>query len=474
MIRLEDVSLTLDHSKILQQIDLTLRDGEWVALTGRNGSGKSMLMKLMAGLVEPTSGRVTVDGAHSSDGPPRHGIGEPSPSGKALAYGLSVGIAFQNPDSQFVTTSAAREIRFGTENLGLEEAVIESRFHEASALFCLEAFLDRNPHTLSGGEKQRLLLASIWAMRPRHILLDEPCSFLDESSRRSMLETVRRTFREEGRTVVWSTLDPSELAIADRVICIDEGRIVYDGSSTAATDALPKGVIAEGMPALSAVNPGDGSVILETHRAVFSPGGGFELTLPNVSWREGERIGITGPSGSGKTTLLLGCAGLLPPLEGRLTLFGRSIRSRKDFPAGRVAFLFQSPEEGFFAPTVGEEVALANRRFGTGRTDEEAARDALGRVGLDPGIFMDRSPFHLSQGEKRLVALASQLSLPAELFLMDEPTLFLDGSARERLAAALDRISKGGATIAIASHDTSFVSSRTEMHIELAGGCIKT
>lgn len=521
MIRLDHVSLAFHRSHILHDIDLAVHDGEWIALTGRNGSGKSVLLRLVAGLLEPTSGRVTVDGTSPLGGPSGAAAGgrggsvsgdgpfSDSPSSGGSCYGsdspgdLPVGIAFQNPDSQFITTSAAREVRFGMENLGLDSAEIDKRFHEAVERFTLAPFLDRNPHMLSGGEKQRLLLAAIWAMRPRHILLDEPFSFLDAAARRSALETVRRTFHVEGRTVIWATLDPEELLLADRVICIDGGRIVYDGSPDGAAAAIPEGVLAGDMPAARAVAAGvpvdeayvrgngnarnndisaqgsgtvrSGDPILELDQAFLSPGGGdFTLTVPGLSLHGGETLGVTGPSGSGKTTLLLGCSGLMPPREGSLTLFGKRIRSKKDFPAGRVALLFQSPEEGFFAPTVGEEVALANRRFGTGRTDEEAARDALERVGLDPDIFMSRSPFHLSQGEKRLVALASQLALPARLFLLDEPTLFLDGAARSRLVEALDRLVAAGVSLVIASHDTRFVGSRTERCITLANGSVRS
>lgn len=505
MIRLERVSLTFDQSKILHDIDLTIPDGEWVALTGRNGSGKSMLMKLIAGIVGPSSGRVSVDGKHPMDrirdlsggssGDRRSGPNSCGglSHGSLAADGLPVGIAFQNPDSQFVTTSVAREVRFGMENLGQDPSDIYRRFHEAVERFALATFLDRNPHMLSGGEKQRLLLASIWAMNPRHILLDEPFSFLDEASRRSALETVRRTFHDEGCTVVWATLDPEELLLADRVICIEGGSIVYDGSPDVA--AIPDGVLTGGITAARDTGAGENHAgrgidsrmgspsgsssdtsrtdrsILELERAVFSPGGGnFTLTIPELSLREGETLGITGSSGSGKTTLLLGCSGLFPPREGILHLFGERVRSRKDFPAGRIAVLFQSPEEGFFAPTVGEEVALGNRRFGAGPADDEAAREALGIVGLDPGIFMKRSPFHLSQGEKRLVALASQLAIPARIFLLDEPTIFLDGSARARLTAALEHLESEGVSLVVASHDTSFVTSLSGRNIELANG----
>jgi energy-coupling factor transporter ATP-binding protein EcfA2 len=504
LIRLDHVSLILDQSHILHDIDLVIRDGEWIALTGRNGSGKSMLLRLIAGLTEPTSGRVTVDGVHplgaaGGDGGRGGSASRGSCCGSDSPGDIPVGIAFQNPDSQFITASVAREVRFGMENLGLGTAEIESRFHEAVERFALNPFLERNPHMLSGGEKQRLLLASIWAMRPRHILLDEPFSFLDAAARRGALDSVRRTFHDGSRTVIWATLDPDELSLADRVICIDGGRIVYDGSPEGAAVALPEGVLAgdmpaartgaAGVPAGDTCLPGHGDdpevlsrgsraartegPILELDQAVFSPGGGdFTLTIPGLSLQGGETLGVTGPSGSGKTTLLIGCSGLTPPRGGRLTLFGKRIRSKKDFPAGRVALLFQSPEEGFFAPTVGEEVALANRRFGTGQTGEEAAWDALEQVGLDPDIFMMRSPFHLSQGEKRLVALASQLMLPAGLFLLDEPTLFLDGAARARLAEALDRLSESGASLVIASHDARFVESRAERRIKLASGSI--
>lgn len=468
MIRFEKVGFGFGRpsgGNILNSIQLTISDGEWVAVTGANGAGKSVLCKLMAGLYSPDSGSVLIGGKD-----PRAAAG---PDG-----GPSVGIAFQNPDSQFVTSTVRRELLFGLENIGMGEAERESRALEAAGLFELEPFLGRNPHMLSGGEKQRLLLASIWAMSPRHFILDEPFSFLDAAGRRRALETVRRTFCDEGRTVVWATLDPGELELADRVICLGGGGIIFDGGPTEALDAIPDGVltgrrlagrkdgsgrIADDRPGPSYPDSGradSGPQVIEMENALISLGeGGFELDIPELALGKGEVLGLLGPSGSGKTTLLLGCSGLAPLERGQLKLFGEPVASRKDFPAGRIAFLFQSPEDGFFAPTVAEEVALGHRRFGDVRTDEEAVRDALARVGLDPDSFMKRSPFHLSQGEKRLVALASQLILPAELVLLDEPALFLDGRARDRLLEALDNLISRGVTIAVASHDTSFIES---------------
>lgn len=461
---------------ILHSIDLTIDDGEWIAVTGANGSGKSVLAKLMAGLYDPDSGEVLVDGAH-----PRGARGR---GGDPL-----VGIAFQNPDSQFVTTTARREILFGLGNIGVGETEAESRAREAAAVFELEPYLQRNPHMLSGGEKQRLLLACIWAMRPRHVILDEPFSFLDAAGRGRALEMVRREFHDEGRTVVWATLDPRELELADRVICLDEGEIVFDGSPSEALSSIPDGILTES----SSTDPNSWSVgggpeqapaeaapgfsvppVMRLTDARLSYGaGGFALDIGELSLDEGDVLGLMGPSGSGKTALLLGCSGLLPLERGRLTLFGENVACRKDFPAGRIAFLFQSPEEGFFAPTVEGEIALGHRRFGDGRSDGEAAREILARVGLDPDSFMNRSPFHLSQGEKRLVALASQLVLPAELVLLDEPALFLDGRARSSLVRAVEDLIDRGVTIAVASHDTSLIESFASRTVTLADGSMR-
>ncbi|MGD1048774.1 MAG: ABC transporter ATP-binding protein, partial [Candidatus Krumholzibacteriaceae bacterium] len=201
------------------------------------------------------------------------------------------------------------------------------------------------------------------------------------------------------------------------------------------------------------------------------PGGnGFELDVPSFSIAPGERVGICGPSGSGKTTLLLGSAGLLPPLRGEVALFGARVASRRDFPAGKAAFLFQSPEEGFFAPTVREEVSLACRRLAGNDDASDAAARSLMDAGLSPELFLDRNPFHLSQGEKRLVALASVLVMDARLYLLDEPTIFLDGAARRRLISALERISARGAATVVASHDRTFLGECTNRIVALENG----
>ena len=424
----------------------------------------------MAGVHRPGAGTVAVDGAESApaDGAPR---GAPA-----------TGIAFQNPDSQFVTSSVERELLFGMENLRLEALEMRSRFAAAVGAFALEPYLARNPHTLSGGEKQRLLLACLWAMGPRHLILDEPFSFLDSGGRAAFLEALRGTFRREGSAIVWSTVDADEAALADRVIFMDKGEIRFDGVPGELSRAIPPAEL-EGALVQRGREPACGTVesprekcdgapaAVEMNDACFSPGGGgFVLEVPSLSIGSGERVGVCGPSGSGKTTLLLACAGLLAPREGAVTVLGMRVASRRDFPAGRVAFLFQSPEEGFFAPTVREEVAFARRSFSGGGGAQRAVAEALAEAGLAPESFLERNPFRLSQGEKRLVALASVLVMEASLFLLDEPTIFLDGGARRRLGSALERLSARGATIIIASHDCAFLRECTDRIVTLENG----
>ncbi|UCF04282.1 MAG: ATP-binding cassette domain-containing protein [bacterium] len=474
MISLRDVSFTYPGGTgegILAGINLDIDTGEWVALTGGNGSGKSTLCRLIAGLAKPSGGSVTVDGSMLY-----HGTA-------ACGDGISVGITFQNPDSQFCTATVRREILFGMENIGLDETVLAARLEELGAVFALAGLLERNPHTLSGGEKQRVALSSVWAMYPRHLVLDEPCSFLDPPSRRSFQANVRSTVHDGGVTVVWATLDPCELALAGRVICLEGGRIVYDGPPDTPPGSLPEHVLAHdgfsviggygGVKQPLGVGEAMPASVVDIEDAEFRPGNGdFRLHIDNLSLTGGEAVGVLCPSGSGKTTLLLACSGLLPPLRGSATILGKAIRSRNDFPAGRVALLFQIPEDGFFASTVFEEVALGYRSFHGRRGEREAISQALAMVGLEPERFLGRSPFHLSQGQKRLVSIASMLVLPAEMYLFDEPTLFLDGRSLQCVVDAIRRLRERGVSIVIASHEPAFLRCITDRVITLDRGRI--
>lgn len=204
--------------RALNHINLRIEDGEHVAVLGRNGCGKSTLAKHLNGLLLPTEGSVLVDEYDTAD------------EDHALDILQRVGMVFQNPDNQLVATTVLEEIAFGPENLGLPREVIFERVDEALKLVQMEDFRDAMPHHLSGGQKQRIAIAGIIAMRPETIVFDEPTAMLDPDGRAEVIGTMLRLNREEGLTVVNITHFMEEAVLADRVIVMDDGDVVMEGT----------------------------------------------------------------------------------------------------------------------------------------------------------------------------------------------------------------------------------------------------
>lgn len=220
MIEFSSVSLTYDGASrpALVDVDLRIGDGEAVSLIGPSGSGKTTLLKLMNALLVPTEGRVSVDGLDTSN--PEH----------LWDVRRRVGLIFQNPDNQLVSTTVERELAFGMENLGLSRGEIGSRIESILAEFRLTELRDRSPHRLSGGEKQRVAIAAVLAMRPTHLVLDEPTSLLDTEGRREVWRIIEELGRDQSRTVVHVTQFPNEVALSKRVVVLADGAIVFDGT----------------------------------------------------------------------------------------------------------------------------------------------------------------------------------------------------------------------------------------------------
>jgi energy-coupling factor transport system ATP-binding protein len=201
----------------LRGVTFTLQAGEWVALVGANGSGKTTLLRCLNGLIQPTSGRVMVDGFSTAGG-----------AGALFEIRKRAGMVFQNPDNQIVSTTVEREIAFGLENLGLDSAVIHRKVRGALARFRLERYRGESPNNLSGGEKQRLALASVWVMEPRFLILDEPTSLLDPSGKADFLGLIREIVRKKKMGVLLATQYPEEAAACERLLVLHRGRIRYD------------------------------------------------------------------------------------------------------------------------------------------------------------------------------------------------------------------------------------------------------
>ena len=225
LIELKNVTFTYDgddeeekRQSALTDIDLTINKGEFVAVLGHNGSGKSTLAKLCNAVYEPTEGTVTVKGIVS---------GSEENDDKIRRV---VGMVFQNPDNQIVATIVEDDVAFGPENLGIEPKEIRKRVDDALKSVNMYELRHREPHKLSGGQKQRVAIASVLAMQTECIVLDEPTAMLDPMGRAEVMSTVHRLNKELGITVVLVTHFMEEAVGADRIVVMDSGRIVMDGT----------------------------------------------------------------------------------------------------------------------------------------------------------------------------------------------------------------------------------------------------
>ena len=206
-----------DQVLALEDITLNIREGEFLAVLGHNGSGKSTLARLLNALLIPSRGKVMVDNL-STDNPKN-----------LWKIRQNAGMVFQNPDNQIVATTVEEDAAFGPENLGLPSKEIRARVDDALKRVGIYELAKRPPHLLSGGQKQKVAIAGVFSMRPRCLILDEPTALLDPEGRREVLQTVKDINREEKITVVYITHFMEEAVAADRIVVMEQGRIVMDG-----------------------------------------------------------------------------------------------------------------------------------------------------------------------------------------------------------------------------------------------------
>lgn len=204
--------------KALSDVNLSLEEGQFTVILGRNGSGKSTFARLLNALLIPSKGTVLVRGIDTRD------------DGLVWEVRRTAGMIFQNPDNQIVGTTVEEDVAFAPENLGVPPAEIRMRVDDALHAVGIHEFATRAPHLLSGGQKQRVAIAGILAMRPKCIILDEATAMLDPVGRREVMEVMRRLNREEGVTVIHITHHMDEASLADRVVVVDKGSIVLDGN----------------------------------------------------------------------------------------------------------------------------------------------------------------------------------------------------------------------------------------------------
>lgn len=223
MISIKNLSFKYDYEdenaiQILKDINLEIKEGEFVALLGHNGSGKSTLAKLINGLLLPGQGDVLVDGMNTKS------------EEEIWDIRRTAGMVFQNPDNQLVATIVEDEVAFGPENMGVEPSEIRIRVDRALEDVGMADYKKNAPHLLSGGQKQRVAIAGILAMSPKYIILDEPTAMLDPSGRREVMDTLIKLNKEEGKTIILITHYMEEAAISDRVVVMEDGKMVLSGT----------------------------------------------------------------------------------------------------------------------------------------------------------------------------------------------------------------------------------------------------
>lgn len=457
MIELDGISVSLPARSpraktILDRVSLAIRDGEWVAVAGPNGSGKSTLLAAIAGVCPVSSGRARTDGR--------------------------AGLLLQEPDNQFLSSSVRNELLLSMDP-SIDGRVRDERFSDAVERFALGSFLDRNPHRISGGEKQRLALATVWLADPRVVLLDEPLSYLDPEESAKCVAFVRDLHRR-GVTVVWATPGGDDLREADRVVYLEQGRVRFDGPvDDFEAEARARGfdIIApgEGEPTAPGERPAAGGAVVSMRSVSFGYGEHEVIRGASADVLEREVLGIAGKNGAGKSTLLSLASGVLDPSRGTIERrYMRAVSKGSEGAAEQnVFYLFQSPERLFFAESVLEEVAFGLTSLGVPRGEiGKRAADALERVGLDPSVFLDRSPFSLSLGEMRRAAFAMTWALSPKVLFLDEPASCLDRAGRAVLADLIASLRSRGGTIVAASHDARYLRAATDRILTIENGVI--
>ena len=479
-VRLAHVTLRYGDSVALDDVTLEVCRGERVCVLGANGSGKSTLASVICGLLAPDEGDVELAGHAVCTG------GVPDLAAYRDAR-RQLGLVFQNPDDQIVTSVVADDVAFGPENLGVPRAQISVRVARELRRVAMEKYAHADPSRLSGGQRQRVCIAGALAMEPAVLVLDEPSSLLDVRGRAAIMRVMGR-LAAAGATLVHVTHFMDEALAADRVVVMQHGHVALEGTPDEVF-AAKNGQVIE---ALGLEMPFEARLAVALRQAgaaggaIAAPGApsdekpatcaacapaaeplailardlGFSYgpsarALDGVSLEVPARAttAIVGQTGSGKSTLLRLLCGLEAADTGSLTVCGINAATKRGRRQVRraVGYVMQHPERQLFAQTVAEDVAFGprNQRLSAAEVERRVAH-ALDLVGL--ADRRDASPFELSGGQQRLAAIAGVLAMEPELLVLDEPTAGLDPRGRARLRALMADLAAHGVTLLQVTH----------------------
>ena len=467
----------------LEHINLSVAQGEFLVLCGASGSGKSTLLRHLKTVLTPSGksgGQVLFHGVPLKEVPDRDQAGK-------------IGFVMQNPDDQIVTDKVWHELAFGLESLGCDQKTMRSRVAEMACYFGIQDWFHRDVATLSGGQKQLLNLASIMAMQPEALILDEPTSQLDPIAASDFLNTIRKINTELGTTVIITEHRLEDIfPYADRAVVMEGGRILADDVPAKVGQLLfeKKNPMFSAMPTpvrvfYEAGAAGESPLTVRQGRSWLSqefpeepkkkaiPVEALpeEVENPALELRElwfryekdspdilrgvslevpaGSLCAILGGNGAGKSTTLKAVSGICRPYRGKITLFGKPVEKYKtgELFDGCLAMLPQDPKSLFVKKTLREDLEEMTK-------DKKALEDIAELCQVS--ALLDRHPYDLSGGEQQRGALAKVLLTNPRLLLLDEPTKGIDSFFKETFAKILMDLKGKGITILMVSHDVEF------------------
>ncbi len=490
----------------INQLSLDVQQGETLLLLGPSGSGKSTLALTLNGLLpqavgELREGQVRVVGLDTQE----HSVAD-------LAQ--QVGILFQDPDAQFATLKVEDEIVFGLENLGHDPSSMEARIQQVLTDVGVLALRDRPVSALSGGEKQRVALASLLAMQPEILVFDEPTANLDSMGTQQVFALLAELKSRGKHTLVLIEHKLDELMhLIDRVVVLNaQGGILADGPPRQVFDAhgpalqamgvwmpqvavlahelrrrgleLPlfpitlgeavrafRGWVAKATPATAApARPSQDAPALEVKNLSFAYGHVEALHDVSLNINKGDFLAIVGANGAGKTTLAKHLMGILRPPAGSIALHGEEFTSipAKQL-ARRIGYVFQNPEHQFVTETVWDEVAYGLRVMHEPEdTITSKTQELLETFGL--WRYAKANPFTLSYGEKRRLSVASMLALGQDVLILDEPTFGQDERNATALLSILRGLNQQGKTVIVITHDMRLVLENANRVVAMSAG----
>ena len=475
MIHIQNVSFTYEQADTpsLKNINLSVKTGECVLLCGKSGCGKTTLIRLLCGMLPDFyngvfTGSVSVKGIDPVTAP-------------MYEIAKTVGTVFQNPRTQFYTVNTTSEIAFGCENFGMEPKLIRDRVYETADALHINSLLDRNIFQLSGGEKQKIAFASIYAVNPDIYVLDEPSSNLDNhaiNELRSMLQFLKA----HGKTIVIAEHRIRYLKeLADRAVYMKEGQIekeytMQELDSMSIAERMETGIRPVSLGGFSSIikeqgeSSGDigADASIQMKDVCFSYTkykGQPSLTIPEACFPAGTVIAVTGNNGAGKSTLVSVIGGLLKNKKGTIRING-NIQSAKErlFVSYMV---MQEVNHQLFTDSVKEEIVL-----GVKNPDEGALNAVLTKMDIER--LKDRHPMTLSGGQKQRVAIAAAVFCKKKILIFDEPTSGLDFFHMMQTAELIKTLKADDTYIFVITHDYELIAAACDIAVEVKNGRIES